>query len=370
MGEGTQSRRGRIIIAAVAGTVAIVVALAAVPVTRGAIGQLLCDLTGVGCGLPTQSSPQEREPAPLIQVDPSEAATWGHYAALGDSYTSGDGADDYVSASPQDEECYRSANAYPQQLVGRYAFSGGLSVAACSGTLGSTIVSDPDAEQFGEITELTSLVTVGIGGNDLGFTDVMTSCMVRVPILDRDACTGQQSEIEQRRAEFFDTTFDDILAEARDRAPDARLLVVGYPRIFPSDPSGMYYTLNAQDQVWLNDMIDVFNDELRDAVTEADSEIADDTDVGSVEYVEVTDAFHGHEVGTDSAWVHGVLFERGDSLGVSVDRSTFHPTADGQRALAEKVATQIGEGPERDLYVTRDTIDQLGPEVMAALDGL
>ena len=49
----------------------------------------------------------------------AQAATVKRYVALGDSYTSGEGAFDYMAAATgRPERCHRSRNAYSQLLAG------------------------------------------------------------------------------------------------------------------------------------------------------------------------------------------------------------------------------------------------------------
>ncbi|WP_017557415.1 SGNH/GDSL hydrolase family protein [Nocardiopsis baichengensis] len=359
-------RRGTVLAAAAGSMVLLLVLALAVPVTRDGLAGAWCSATGTGCA--PGGGPPGEEPGSAddwrLAMEPVEAATWGHYLALGDSYSSGDGAGDYRSGAG-DDGCYRSENAYPARTSEAFAFSGGFGFVACSKHKGAQLLEEIGEEdaQLDAIGEYTSLVSLGIGGNDLGFTPVLRTCMVRVPLVSGGVCQGQEEDID-RRMRAFDDTLEDIIAEVRDRAPDARLLLVGYPRLFPEDPSGMYYTLTVEDQAWLNETVRRFNDRLRATAREADREIAEQGDVGSVEFVDTYTALKGHEVSAEGAWLNGVVLE-GLTDGIRVDRSSFHPTAEGQRAFARRVRTQVEEGPDRDLYATRGTVDSAGPEVLA-----
>nr|WP_221308366.1 SGNH/GDSL hydrolase family protein [Nocardiopsis mwathae] len=346
----------------------VLVIVAAVPATRdGALG-LWCDLTGRGC--PDRPVPPEEDdpevPDWRVEMAPVEAATWGHYVALGDSYSSGDGAGDYLPGTARSGGCWRSANAYPQRLTNAYDFAGELGFVACSSQKGTAMLEEigSTGSQLDQVTPHTSLITLGIGGNDLGFTPVLRTCMVRLPLVEADACTGQEEDIE-KRMERFESTFDDLLAELRDRAPDARVVVLGYPRLFAEKPEGMYYTLTVGDQKWLNSTIKRFNLRLENAVNRADAEIYDEGQVGSVEFVDLYTVFRGHEVDADEPWLNGVLL-RDLSDGIRVDRSTFHPNAAGQAAFSDRVAQRVTSGPGRPLFVTRETVENVTPDVLAA----
>ncbi|MDS1270988.1 SGNH/GDSL hydrolase family protein [Lipingzhangella sp. LS1_29] len=364
-------RRGWIITVSIASVLIICVVLASVPATRTAIQNASCALLGLGCPpVPGEPGPDEEDdPAWRQELAPQDAATWGHYVALGDSYSSGDGADDYSNETQRDRNCYRSANAYPHRLAESSDFAGNLSFLACSGQRGSSMLENLDEEhaQLAALTPETSLVTIGIGGNDIGFSSVLQACMLRVPFVDRNACVGQEDEIEDRMEEFEDT-FAELLTEVRTRAPDARVLVVGYPRIFPEDPQSMYYTLSTGDQSWLNTTIQRFNNQIRDAVVETDAQIAEAGAVGSVEFVDTYDALDGHEVSTDESWVNGVILDRGTQQAVTVDRATFHPTAAGQSAVGDRVAEQVEDGPGREVYVRQNTLDRVADGPLAAGD--
>jgi lysophospholipase L1-like esterase len=88
------------------------------------------------------------------------------YVALGDSYASGAGAGSYVDGS-----CRRSSNAYPA-LRGKEFPS--FKFVACSGATTKSLRS-----QLRALTPATTLVTITIGGNDLGFVDVLTTCTLQ-----------------------------------------------------------------------------------------------------------------------------------------------------------------------------------------------
>lgn len=343
----------------------VLVLTLAVPVTRDGLLGLWCDATGGVCpGEPLPPITEDEKIDWRVEVEPEEAVLWGNYVALGDSYSSGDGAGDYDPETAEPGECWRSENAYPQLIAQEFDFEGSLAFYACSSHRGKQMLEQigTPQSQIERVTEHTSLVTVGIGGNDLGFIPVLRTCIVRMPLLERTACTAQEDEVNERM-DAFEETLTEVLSQIRDRAPDARVLVLGYPRLFPEEPPGMYYTLSAGDQRWLNTVAERFNERIRDTVYRADGDIYGSRQVGSVEYVNVFSALSGHEVSAEDAWLNGiVLGELGE--GMRVDRASFHPTAAGQRSVAERVRLQIAEGPERLLYQSRDRLESVSPEVL------
>ncbi len=356
-------RRRRIVIATSLTLVLLLVATLALPFTREGLVDLWCEVTDGVC--PVEELPpltEEEETDWRVRMEPEEAALWGNYVALGDSYSSGDGAGDYLPGTAEPGGCWRSENAYPRVIAEEFDFSGSLAFYACSSHKGSDMIKQigtPES-QIERVTENTSLVTLGIGGNDLGFIPVLRTCMVRMPVLDSSVCVEQEEDIDERM-ETFEETLEEILAEIRDRAPDARVLVLGYPRLFPEDPPGMYYTLNRSDQLWLNDLALRFNELIRDVAYRVDGDVYGSRSTGSVEYVNILSALNGYEVSAEEAWLNGIMLGRLGE-GLRVDRATFHPTAQGQMSIAERVRLQIIEGPERQIHVSRETLDDVDPD--------
>ena len=136
---------------------------------------------------------------------------------MGDSYSSGEGASDYEPGTDfddrddawpfnDDEEahnrCHRSGDAYARILGGNNAFAGGSTFVACSGSVISDL-DNPNHKETGEepqtdaLGEDVSLVTLTLGGNDLGFADVVEDCIRQRR--ERTAVPGQLPG-EARRA--------------------------------------------------------------------------------------------------------------------------------------------------------------------------
>ncbi|MGB5532636.1 MAG: GDSL-type esterase/lipase family protein [Acidimicrobiia bacterium] len=134
---------------------------------------------------------------PPAHASAPEVPVEGPIVAIGDSYTSGEGVPPFEIAGdrPGINECHRSSLAYPMHLGG----SLGVTVEswACSGAttsdLSTTVVrtdqapwDDPILEPSGgtpssaldRIAPDTSTVTLTVGGNDLGFSDIVSDCLL------------------------------------------------------------------------------------------------------------------------------------------------------------------------------------------------
>lgn len=109
------------------------------------------------------------------------------YVALGDSFQSGEGAYDYLPLTDTEQnKCHRSANAYPRRLVDNGAVALALDFGACSGAVISDLAvpyapSDPPytdgTAQLDRLDSSTKLVTLGVGGNDVGFASILKGCI-------------------------------------------------------------------------------------------------------------------------------------------------------------------------------------------------
>lgn len=282
---------------------------------------------------------------------PLERATNGKYVALGDSYSSGEGAGDYEPGTDYDRgddwdpdnwgddernRCHRSRNAYSEIISRDNDFAGGSESVACSGAereeLGEANDNhDGESPQLDALDEDTSLVTMSMGGNDIGFKDVITDCVINgergVPMVD--TCQEKHDQrIEDELPELKEDLVD-YYREIRERAPNARVVIVGYPQLFEENPSDSYGNLLfKEDQEWMNEQATELNTMLRQAAAEA-----------GVEFVDPTEAFEGHGIGSDDPWINDLNF---GGPGISLtDPGSFHPNAAGHAAEADLIQEQL-----------------------------
>jgi lysophospholipase L1-like esterase len=318
-----------LVLAGVAAAVVLATALL-VPAFGGLFQRAACVL-GARC---------ERAPStaggfdPWDDPDPVRRATWGKVVVLGDSYSSGEAADDYGAAGST-ESCHASANAYGPRLVHRLRVAAArFTIRACTGAtianLAGPYREHRQPPQLAGLDAETSLVALTIGGNDLGWSDVILSCVA--PWAD-DCHDGTPLAADvDRRIDEVGTRLEQTYRAIRRRAPNARVVVVGYPRFFPSPPTnGLSYSgltiLDIGEQTWMNDEFDAFN-----------AVIARSAVAAGVEFVDAGAAFRHHELTSAHPWM------RGPAAGASsfpVSAASFHPTAAGQRRLADLVEEQI-----------------------------
>jgi lysophospholipase L1-like esterase len=216
------------------------------------------------------------------------------YAALGDSYSSGTGAGDYFDA-----ECLRSNRAYPMLLAD--ALGTELSFAACSGATTTDLL----ATQLEVLDAETDLVTVTIGGNDIGWADAVKACITPL-----NNCTDDIEEAEARITDELPGLLDGAYAAITVRAPNADVYVLGYPRLFNErDTCDAFGRISIAEQRRMNEGADRLASVLRNTAEEH-----------GFTYVDVRAAFKGHAVCDNVAYLHGLRHPFAES---------YHPNAMG-----------------------------------------
>jgi lysophospholipase L1-like esterase len=143
------------------------------------------------------------------------------YAALGDSYSSGVGTRVY---QPSSGACQRSPLAYPSLAAPLRRRT--LTFLACSGAT----TADVRSSQIAGVPQDAGLVTITVGGDDVGFTPVLAACSASTPAQCAAAVTAGDAAIQQ----VLPGSLDAMFAMIHTRAPHAELVVVGYPHLFGS----------------------------------------------------------------------------------------------------------------------------------------
>ncbi|MFI9173294.1 SGNH/GDSL hydrolase family protein [Streptomyces lincolnensis] len=227
----------------------------------------------------------------------SQLAAPGGYVALGDSYSSGVGAGGYLSASG---DCKRSTKAYPYLWAASHSPSS-FDFTACSGARTGDVL----AGQLAPLSASTALVSITVGGNDAGFADVMTTCVLQ----SDSSCL---SRINTAKA-YVDSTLpgklDSVYSAIRAKAPSARVVVLGYPR---------FYKLG----VTCVGLSETKRKAINDAADYLDTAIAKRAANHGFAFGDVRPPFTGHELCSGSPWLHSLnLLNVGES---------YHPRAAGQ----------------------------------------
>ncbi|MET8925032.1 MULTISPECIES: SGNH/GDSL hydrolase family protein [Streptomyces] len=234
--------------------------------------------------------------AALGVAQPASAAG-ENYVALGDSYSSGVGAGSYTSESG---DCKRSTNAYPYLWKNANAPSS-FAFVACSGATTTSVSSG----QLGALSSSTTLVSVTAGGNDVGFADVMQTCVLQ----SEATCVSRVNTAVTAIQNSLPGKLDSLYTGIRSRAPQAHVVVLGYPRFYKLSGTCIAGLTEAERGA-INNASDVLNGVL--AKRAANSGFT---------FSSVVDEFTGHELCSGDAWIHSV------SIPVT---NSYHPKAIGQ----------------------------------------
>lgn len=166
------------------------------------------------------------------------------YVALGDSYTAGPLIPTQL-ADPAG--CLRSDHDYPHlafpalgQAVLRDVSCSGATTADMTGS--QNVSPAPNPPQLDALGAKTRIVSLGIGGNDIGFTEIIVNCITGkpsgTPCQDHYVVNGTD-ELATRVAGTAPKV-SAVLAGIKVRAPHAKILVVGYPAILPDTGPGCF----------------------------------------------------------------------------------------------------------------------------------
>jgi lysophospholipase L1-like esterase len=312
--------------------------------TAAAIGALVLGLAACTAARGETAAGDARSPGAAAKA--GSAPPHEPYAALGDSYTSGDGVPDQTGTPAG---CARSSNDYPA-LVGQAL---GLAAAqvrdvSCSG---ATIADLSAAQSTGDgvnpaqlaaLSAATALVTLGIGGNDVDFAGVLTRCVEVdfIPAMiahstDTGATpceayytSGGTNRIERDIAATA-TRLATALHSIEERAPQARVYVVGYPALLPSSGASCAHSLGitSGDIAFLNSEEQRLNAMLRQQAADA-----------GAAYVDTYGPSVGHDACSDAAtrWI--------EPLAPAAPAAPMHPNARGEQAMADLVVRSVKAG--------------------------
>lgn len=260
------------------------------------------------------------------------------YVALGDSFSSGEGVTPFEAdtALPGENTCHRSDYAYAKTIAGsspNIPSLGTNGFRACSGAVTTNVT---DLEQWNEGIQLdwwpdnsTQLVTMTIGGNDIGFSDFAKACVLSTCDAGTTVYNSATNKISNELPNKLKETYKRILAYA----PNADIYVMDYPYVVPeksvSDPDDdRCFYLKGGSTKW----------------ADAISDVRDDTPGNQrLHYVPVNTAdspFNGHQV----CGVEGTSFFQNIDQAMNNEAYVFHPNKNGQDAYATILAAAINAG--------------------------
>ena len=210
------------------------------------------------------------------------AAAGESYVALGDSYSSGTGTRTYIDDGT---ECLRSTYAYAGLTAAAKDYT--LNFRACSGA----VVADVRNVQLSALSSSTRFVTLSVGGNDAGFADVLTECALPAWASD---CAGAVAGARTFIANTLPGRLSTLYSAIRTAAPNAKVVVVGYPRIFMGEDCNLTTFFSPEDQSALNNAVALINSVTSSAAS-----------ARAFTFVNPVSRFTGHAVCDPTEWING-----------------------------------------------------------------
>lgn len=168
----------------------------------------------------------------ILQAD----KPWKNYVALGDSFSSGEGVEPFdpatnVGSGPNENRCHRSERAFAKLLAGSPRLRLQLKAfKACSGAESEHVLQgwpvNHELAQVDALTADTDVVTISLGGNDIGFSQFGTICVLS------DCTPAKQDMLTTIGGLQYDLgpVYERIQARV---GADATVYVVGYPHLLP-----------------------------------------------------------------------------------------------------------------------------------------
>jgi len=277
-----------------------------------------------------------------------------NYIALGDSFASGEGAGNYYESTnrPGENFCHLSRRSYPFILGVALELDDVHSV-ACSGARIQNIIGpefidqsldlDWRTNQYKDVSdgELGSwapgynlqnsflndyeadIITISIGGNDMGFADIVGSCVKSIGTCfdsadERKALVNLINDQYERLVR----TYKDLKQKTR---PGSRIYVIGYPEIVkPGGNCGINVRLNSEETYFASNLTRYLNEVIRTAAQAA-----------GVRYVDIEDALEGKRLcESDKPAVHGLNTAWNRKLH---SPESYHPNAEGHDLMAQAI---------------------------------
>lgn len=306
--------------------------------------------------------------------------------SLGDSFSSGEGAQPYYRSSDNNgatvEEnaankfqnaCHRSKFAWSREMViGSDSRSVGARanaldvnldhhLIACSGAEVINMVHGGDG-QWAQLPQLdqgylnadTTLVTMTIGGNDVGFADVITSCIMHS--LTNPSCETEKPAAYQR-LEQLKSDLRELLGQIHDRAPNATIAIGSYPDLFAQH--GACVGVRPDALPWLQQMAD----DLAEGIALTSLEFGQDSGA-DVLYVDPRLEFSGRNLCSEmvtglpsslNSFVlnnitpgedpNGIIgFAVGEWSGATISQQSIHPNRDGTARYGQAFTRVLDQG--------------------------
>ncbi len=215
------------------------------------------------------------------------------YVALGDSYAAGTGS----GGTTLNSSCMKTTNAYPYQIAQSRAGTN-LTFVACGGATTTDVMNN----QISSVTSTTNVVTVEIGGNDIGFAGLILNCTLL-------NCSSQLSSTASSIPNTLPSKLNTVYNAIKTRAPAAKVIVVGYPDPAGTKTCSKALGISSSEATGIHNVANVLSNTIQSTAASH-----------GFSYVNAIPAFAGHDVCASSPWINGMTFST----------SAYHPNKNGQ----------------------------------------
>jgi lysophospholipase L1-like esterase len=256
----------------------------------------------------------------------ASAANW---AGLGDSYAAGPLIPNQ-QLSPLG--CLRSDHNFAHLAAA--ALGRSLADASCSGAKTDDMTAPQDVTpgqnppQFNALTTDTQIVTLQIGGNDIGFTSILENCATANPFAhpcrDKYVVNGHDTLADKIAATAPKVAT--VLQGIHARSPGARVFVVNYAAILPETGSGCWpqVPIAFADVPYLRSVEKNLNAMLAQQAAANDARIVDD---------------YTASIGPDACKSSSTRWV--EPLVPANAAAPFHPNARGEAGIAAEVVSAV-----------------------------
>jgi mannan endo-1,4-beta-mannosidase len=260
-------------------------------------------------------------------------ASQAEYVAMGSSFAAGPGVEHREVASPF--LCMRSASNYAHIFAANQGMS--LYDATCSGATTHDVIAGGQyfrTAQLRAVNRNAKLVTITVGGNDVGFIGNLVSEACdndpqAVPKLARllGFCRHMPNSVVSAALDSLPATLRAAVEKIRNQAPDAKIVLIDYATVLPDSGtcSQLQLTFEQADQ----------GRHIAKELGLITEQVAKSTQVDLIKASVLT---HGHDVCSPEPWVNGVVFPK---TILSFGPAAFHPTFPAMQAIAKAMSERI-----------------------------
>lgn len=321
------------------------------------------------------------------------------YLGMGDSYTSGEGAFDYLSGTDLPVNmCHLSIRSYPILLTNELFSSRGGHSVACSGAVIKDVASTSDSYR-GQVREALdfkqlkaehptllnsimtdylpgfiaqqrfvnhyqpAIITVSVGGDDIGFGKILEQCVglhVSIHRSDNDCFSTYEDRLEI--LQLVDRTLKDwvgLFRQLKAQAPKSSIYAIGYPQIaLDSGNCALNVHLSRSELEFGTELINYLNKTIYEASKQA-----------QINFIDISKALYGHrmcETSSQNVAVNGLTAGKDAGIfGIGVlGKESYHPNALGQQLIKQSILKQTNNLSAS--YLATDNVDQSALKLLEA----